>query len=49
MSWFYLFTAGVIEIAFAISLKYTAGFTRLFPSAITFVFAFFSLFCSRNR
>jgi len=44
MSWFYLFTAGVFEIAFAISLKYTAGFTRLFPSAITFVFAFFSLF-----
>jgi quaternary ammonium compound-resistance protein SugE len=44
MSWFYLFTAGVFEIAFAISLKYTVGFTRLLPSAITFVLAFFSLF-----
>jgi len=44
MSWFYLFTAGVFEIAFAISLKYTVGFTRLLPSAITFVFAFISLF-----
>lgn len=43
MSWLYVFTAGAFEIAFAVSLKYTAGFTRLLPSAITFVFAFFSL------
>ena len=44
MPWLYLFTAGVFEIAFAVSLKYTAGFTRWVPSAITFVFACLSLF-----
>lgn len=44
MSWLYLFAAGAFEIGFAVSLKYTAGFTRLLPSAITFVFAFISLF-----
>src|ERR1700741_814805 len=44
MSWFYLFTAGVFEIGFAISLKYTVGFTRLLPRAITFVLAVYSLF-----
>ena len=35
MSWFYLFAAGLLEIVWAIGLKYTAGFTRLVPSAIT--------------
>ena len=35
MSWFYLVIAGVLEIVWAIGLKYTYGFTRLVPSAIT--------------
>ena len=35
MSWFYLFVAGLLEIVWAIGLKYTAGFTRLVPSVIT--------------
>jgi quaternary ammonium compound-resistance protein SugE len=35
MAWSYLFIAGVLEIVWAIGLKYTAGFTRLVPSAIT--------------
>jgi quaternary ammonium compound-resistance protein SugE len=35
MAWTYLFIAGVLEIVWAIGLKYTAGFTRLVPSAIT--------------
>ena len=32
MSWFYLLLAGAFEIVFALSLKYSAGFTRLWPS-----------------
>jgi quaternary ammonium compound-resistance protein SugE len=35
MSWFYLVLAGALEVVWAIGLKYTAGFTRLAPSAIT--------------
>jgi len=37
MSWFYLFIAGLLEIIWAIGLKYTEGFTRLWPSVITIV------------
>ena len=35
MSWLILFVAGLFEIVWAIGLKYTDGFTRLLPSAIT--------------
>lgn len=35
MSWIYLFIAGLLEIVWAVGLKYTEGFTRLVPSAIT--------------
>lgn len=35
MSWFYLFTAGLFEIGWAVGLKYTHGFTRLVPSVFT--------------
>lgn len=35
MNWFYLVIAGVFEIAWAIGLKYTEGWTRLWPSVIT--------------
>ncbi|MBY4597048.1 quaternary ammonium compound efflux SMR transporter SugE [Ottowia caeni] len=35
MSWFLLFIAGLFEIAWAIGLKYTHGFTRLWPSVVT--------------
>lgn len=35
MSWFYLLIAGLLEIVWAIGLKYTEGFTRLVPSIIT--------------
>jgi quaternary ammonium compound-resistance protein SugE len=37
MSWIYLFIAGLFEIGWAIGLKYTAGFTKLWPSVITIV------------
>jgi quaternary ammonium compound-resistance protein SugE len=35
MAWIYLFIAGVLEIAWAIGLKYTEGFSRLWPSVMT--------------
>jgi quaternary ammonium compound-resistance protein SugE len=35
MAWFYLFIAGLFEIAWAIGLKYTQGFTRLVPTVLT--------------
>ncbi len=35
MNWIYLAIAGVLEIAWAIGLKYTEGWTRLVPSLIT--------------
>lgn len=37
VSWTYLFIAGVLEIVWAIGLKYTEGFTKLLPSSITIV------------
>jgi quaternary ammonium compound-resistance protein SugE len=35
MSWVYLFIAGLLEVAWAVGLKYTNGFTRLMPSLWT--------------
>jgi hypothetical protein len=35
MSWLYLFLAGLAETGWAIGLKYTDGFTRLWPSVFT--------------
>ena len=35
MAWIYLVLAGLFEIGFAIGLKYTEGFTRLWPSVAT--------------
>jgi len=35
MAWTYLFVAGVLEIVWAVGLKYTAGFTKPLPSLIT--------------
>jgi quaternary ammonium compound-resistance protein SugE len=32
MAWVVLFVAGLMEVAWAVGLKYTAGFTRLWPS-----------------
>jgi len=37
MSWAYLFIAGLLEIAWAVGLKYTQGFSRLGPSIFTLV------------
>jgi quaternary ammonium compound-resistance protein SugE len=35
MAWLYLFVAGLMEVAWAVGLKYTHGFTRLWPSVWT--------------
>jgi quaternary ammonium compound-resistance protein SugE len=35
MAWFMLFVAGLMEVGWAIGLKYTDGFTRLVPSMLT--------------
>ncbi|MBC7579748.1 quaternary ammonium compound efflux SMR transporter SugE [Tardiphaga sp.] len=35
MAWLLLFIAGLLEIGWAIGLKYTEGFTRLVPSILT--------------
>ncbi|WP_457092468.1 quaternary ammonium compound efflux SMR transporter SugE [Microvirga sp. P5_D2] len=35
MAWTYLVLAGLLEIGWAIGLKYTEGFTRLVPSVLT--------------
>lgn len=42
MSWLLLVLAGVLECVWAIGLKYTEGFTRVWPSLITLAAMFFS-------
>ena len=35
MAWLLLFIAGLMEVGWAIGLKYTEGFTRIWPSVFT--------------
>ncbi len=35
MAWLFLFIAGLLEVVWAIGLKYTHGFSRLWPSVVT--------------
>ncbi len=35
MAWVYLMVAGLMEVGWAVGLKYSAGFTRLWPSVGT--------------
>ena len=37
MAWCILFFAGLFEVAWAIGLKYSAGFSKLYPSILTIV------------
>jgi quaternary ammonium compound-resistance protein SugE len=37
MHWLYLLLAGVLEIAWAVGLKYTQGFSRPLPTLLTMV------------
>ncbi|MGL4580879.1 MAG: quaternary ammonium compound efflux SMR transporter SugE [Shewanella xiamenensis] len=43
MSWLLLILAGLFEISWAIGLKYTDGFTRLWPSVFTLLSMAFSV------
>ncbi|MBI5666668.1 MAG: quaternary ammonium compound efflux SMR transporter SugE [Chloroflexi bacterium] len=48
MAWVYLVIAGLLEVGWALGLKYSEGFTRLVPSIFTVIgmvlsFAFLSL------
>ena len=43
MSWLLLILAGLFEVGWAIGLKYTEGFTRLWPSVFTAVAMIVSL------
>jgi len=44
MAWFYLAVAGLFEVGWAIGLKYTDGFSRLWPSVWTVAAMAVSLF-----
>lgn len=37
MAWVYLVFAGLFEIGWAVGLKYTEGFTRLWPTVFTVI------------
>ncbi len=37
MPWFILFIAGLFEVAWAVGIKYTEGWTRFWPAAFTVV------------
>ncbi|GGF83088.1 putative multidrug resistance protein [Azorhizobium oxalatiphilum] len=43
MAWIILFGAGLMEVGWAIGLKYAEGFTKLWPSVFTLVSAGISL------
>ena len=44
MPWFHLIIAGLLEVAWAIGLKQTEGWTRLWPSVITALLMIASFF-----
>ncbi|SRR5690554_1005347 len=44
MAWSYLLIAGLLEVGWAIGLKYSEGFSRLLPSALTVVLMIASFF-----
>jgi quaternary ammonium compound-resistance protein SugE len=44
MAWILLIVAGLLETGWAIGLKYTDGFTRLWPSVLTIVLIAASMF-----
>ncbi|AIK96917.1 quaternary ammonium compound efflux SMR transporter SugE [Candidatus Odyssella acanthamoebae] len=44
LAWTYLVIAGLLEIVWAIGLKYAQGFTQLWPSVITILSMIASIF-----
>tara|TARA_R110002049_G_scaffold182485_2_gene350385 strand:+ start:132543 stop:132854 length:312 start_codon:yes stop_codon:yes gene_type:complete len=45
MAWTYLMIAGLLEIGWAIGLKYTEGWTKLWPSVLTVITMIASMYC----
>lgn len=43
MAWIMLLVAGILEVGWAVGLKYTEGFTRLWPSVATIAAMVFSI------
>lgn len=37
MNWIYLFLAGILEVAWAVGMVYTVGWTKLVPSVLTLI------------
>ena len=37
MAWIYLLIAGILEVVWAVGMKYSEGWTRLYPSIFTIV------------
>ena len=44
MAWVFLIIAGIFETGWAIGLKYTDGFTKLYPSLLTGISMLLSLY-----
>lgn len=44
LPWIYLFIAGFFEIAWAIGMKFTHGFSRLWPTVWVVITMFFSVY-----
>lgn len=45
MPWIWLIVAGLLEIAWAVGLKYTDGFSKLRPSVVTVLLMLASFWC----
>lgn len=45
MAWAYLLVAALFEVCWAVGLKYTEGFTKLWPSVFTITAIIISLTC----
>jgi quaternary ammonium compound-resistance protein SugE len=45
MAWFILVVAGIFEVVWAVALKYSAGFTKLWPTVIFIAAAWLSFAC----
>lgn len=45
MPWIWLIVAGLLEIAWAVGLKYTDGFAKLWPSVVTVLLMLASFWC----
>ena len=45
MAWIWLTVAGLLEVVWAVGLKYTEAFTRLLPSVVTIAAMVASVYC----